>query len=276
MTYQVGVAAEQCPEVGAKGAPRLALVPKQDKKSPSTDVEALVLEHRENGRKLARSMLRRWRARMNAEEVDSIVDLTLCEAAKRYSPTHGASFMTFFFYHLRGYLVRAVATAMNSHNVLLPFQNRPGSDLSEIAHIGEDAFKSFLPECASFGLREVESPENLLLRKESIEVCRKAYDKLDELEQEVITRSFKNEEPLVNIAQSLGYSRCHISRVKKRALERLGAVLGVSFNELAQEKGLSTRVAASARKPTKRRSRRRRIARTQQVDEANAEALKRA
>src|SRR5690349_7137351 len=75
------------------------------------EISKLILDHRENGRKLARSILRRWRVRMPAEEIDSIVDLSLCEAARRYSSERGASFMTFFFYHLRGHLVRSVARA---------------------------------------------------------------------------------------------------------------------------------------------------------------------
>jgi len=46
--------------------------------------------------------------------VDSIVDLSLCEAVKRFDPLKGASFMTFLFYHLKGNLVRAVAAAATS------------------------------------------------------------------------------------------------------------------------------------------------------------------
>ncbi len=230
-----------------------------EKKQPEIDTNRLILEHRENGRKLARSLLRRWRARLNAEEIDSLVDLTLCEAAKRFSPIHGASFMTFMFYHLRGYLVRAVASAMNANNVLLAFNPGPGTDIIDAANLEGDAYKSFLPECASFGLHEIEGPENILLRKEKIDSCRSACSKLDELEQEVLIRSYEREESLVDIARELGYSRCHISRVKKRALERLESFLGMTAESTAAKEPqtliLAARNAAKARKTSRRRGR---------------------
>ena len=115
MSYQTTVAVE--PEFGSE-ADQL------DKDIPSEvehSIDALIVNHRENGRKLARSLLRRWRVRMAPEETDSIVDLTLCEAAHRFCPDRGASFMTFFYYHLRGHLVRAVASAANASNIFLAY-----------------------------------------------------------------------------------------------------------------------------------------------------------
>lgn len=122
------------------------------------EIEKLILDHRENGRKLARSVLRKWRARLSLEEVDSIVDLTLCEAAKRYRPDKGACFMTFLFYHLRGYLVRAVASAANANNMFHQYAKASGVDPNEWSKIPDDAFPSFIPDCASFGLQEVDCP----------------------------------------------------------------------------------------------------------------------
>lgn len=258
MSYQVGSVAEQRDQTKRRTASEK---PKKLTKTRVREIEQLILEHRDNGRKLARSLLRRWRARMNIEEVDSIVDLTLCEAAQRYSPEHGASFMTFFFYHLRGYLVRAVATAVNSSNVVVGFATRPGQDIGDWTPHGEDGLKSFLPECSSFGLHEPEGPEMLLERKENIQSCRSACAQLDELEQEVLIRSYENEEPLVDIARSLGYSRCHISRVKKRAIERLEDILGMRATEEAKASlgggAMVVRGKHSSLRVTKRRNRRR-------------------
>ncbi len=219
------------------------------------EIQSLILNHRENGRKLARSFLRRWRARLSLEEVDSIVDLTLCEAAKRYRPQRGASFMTFVFYHLRGYLVRAVANAANSNNIFFQLARQNGVEVEEIRDSSEAAFRAFVPDCASFGLRETECPETLLMRKEQAEVCRQACAELDDLEKEVLTRSFADDQPLVDIARSLGYSRCHISRVKKKALERLEGVILKSTDQRkisddlsrAPSERLATRVAVSLR-----------------------------
>jgi DNA-directed RNA polymerase sigma subunit (sigma70/sigma32) len=90
------------------------------RRSPGLTEEArteLVLTYRIKARKLARSILRKWHARLDLQEVDSIVDLSLCEAVRRYNPTKGASFMTFLFYHMRGNLIRAVTTAATANTL---------------------------------------------------------------------------------------------------------------------------------------------------------------
>lgn len=187
--------------------------------------EELILEHRENGRKLARSILRRWRVRMVSEEIDSIVDLTLCEAAGRYSPDKGASFMTFFFYHLRGNLVRAVTTAAQASNVFLACAQGIGLDTSDWTFTGDEELLSVLPDFSELGHKEVETPEQSAIKKERETLCTEACNKLDQLEREIVLRSFEDEESLVDIAKSLGYSRCHVSRVKKTALSRLKTIV---------------------------------------------------
>lgn len=65
------------------------------------------------------------------------------------------------------------------------------------------------------------APDEELFRKELASISADAFDRLDPLEREVIRRIFLAEEQLLDIADRLGYSRCHISRVKKRALETL-------------------------------------------------------
>jgi RNA polymerase sigma factor (sigma-70 family) len=241
---------------------------KKSKKSVLSQdkVEELVLEHRENGRKLARSILRKWRVRMPIDEIDSIVDLSLCEAARRYDSSKGAAFMTFYFYHLRGHLVRAVAKAAQASNIFMAFAKNTGIDTSEWNQVDAETVWGYVPDESVFGQREVETPENSILRIEKIEECRDAVAKLDALEQEIIKRSFSEEQPLVDIAKSLGYSRCHISRVKKSALERLKTMIAAesgqndtavrdnkSCDRLCVERSKTPRVL------TRRRSRRRTI-----------------
>ena len=240
------------------------------------EIEGLILNHRENGRKLARSILRRWRVRMAAEEIDSIVDLTLCEAANRYRSDRGAAFMTFFFYHLRGHVVRAVASAANACNIFLAHAQTMGIDTSDWSGLAEESIKAVLPELSLFGHSDTEGPEQILIRKEKISLCRETLSKLDSLEQEVLLRSYEDEEQLVDIARELGYSRCHISRVKKRALERLKSFIdanGLKESELEgleavqqNSQQLNQRIAAAERKALKRRTRRRAIVSTKKIE----------
>lgn len=227
----------------------------------SEAVQDLILRHRENGRKLARSLLRRWRVRMSADEVDSVVDLTLCEAALRYCSERGASFMTFFFYHLRGHLVRTVASLAQNSNTYLNILSDVTADTREFVRSGDDGQSSHVVDPVGFGNRDIENPEHLILRKEEIERCRAACSRLDNLEREILTRSFADDEALVDIAKDLGYSRCHISRVKKTALRRLKGFVasqGLDFaTELARKPSVLHGTLGSQRElPEKIRRRR--------------------
>lgn len=229
------------------------------------EIRQLILDHRENGRKLARSILRRWRVRMPAEEIDSIVDLSLCEAARRYSSERGASFMTFFFYHLRGHLVRSVARAAQNSNAMHAFTKSTGGEGNEWSHLGADNVWTIVPDFVGTNKSDAETPEHAMLRREKIKQCQTACAQLDLLEREIIDRSFSSEQPLVDIAKSLGYSRCHISRVKKSALERLKGMLHGTEVEATktvkvEETPVTTaRAAIGDRKHGSRRSRRRSV-----------------
>lgn len=188
--------------------------------------DALLLKYRNKARKLGRSILRRWHSRLDLSEVDSIVDLSLCEAVRRYNPTKGASFMTFLFYHLRGNLIRAVSTAVY-HNSIPTFDQNESDVVEKGLFKGVSANEVAEALCSS----EQEQPEEILLKQELVSMSTSACSKLDPLEREVIERIFLREQQLLDIAKNLGYSRCHISRVKKRALETLQGQLQSSYGE---------------------------------------------
>ena len=227
------------------------------------EYEDLIINHRENGRKLARSLLRRWRVTMPAEEIDSVVDLTLCEAALRFDKTKGASFITFLFYHLRGHLVRAVAAAASESNVFMALAASAGVDVHDWATASSEGIEdvwALVPELETSLHRDAESPENSLLKREKQGICNAACEKLDALEREIIERSYIQDEALVDIAKSLGYSRCHVSRVKKRALDRLKEHLVeksllevIDLREETIERELGTERNAANRRKRRRR-----------------------
>jgi len=274
---EVASRSEKIAKKKAKTNPKAKASSKKTQVLGDAEVAALILEHRDNGRKLARSILRRWRVRMPAEEIDSTVDLALCEAARRYNPDKGAAFMTFLFYHLRGHLVRSVAKAAQATNIFLAFGPKTDDEEKKWQHVSSEPLWSFAPEHLLFGQRDAETPENVVLRQEKIDQCREAVTKLDDLEKEIITRSFGSEQPLVDIARNLGYSRCHISRVKKSALNRLEGILAESREEQVSDENqgavkeiLAERNALGRGRP-RRRSRRRTLNRTNQ-DETSREA----
>lgn len=192
--------------------------------------EALIIKYRIKARKLGRSILRRWHSRMDLDEVDSIVDLSLCEAVKRFDPYKGASFMTFLFYHLKGNLVRAVATAAASSSLpaLLADFNEVFADEAD----GSSALQSVnaMEIADAVTSQDCPLPDEALWRKELSSRSSNACEKLDALEREIIKRIFVQEQQIIDIAAALGYSRCHISRVKKKALDTLQDELRVVMN----------------------------------------------
>ena len=192
--------------------------------------EALIIKYRIKARKLGRSILRRWHSRMDLDEVDSIVDLSLCEAVKRFDPYKGASFMTFLFYHLKGNLVRAVATAAASSSLpaLLADFNEVFADEAD----GGAALQSVnaMEIADAVTSQDCPLPDEALWRKELSSRSSNACEKLDALEREIIKRIFVQEQQIIDIAAALGYSRCHISRVKKKALDTLHDELRVVMN----------------------------------------------
>ncbi len=193
--------------------------------------EALVMKYRAKARKLGRSMLRRWHSRMELDEIDSIVDLSLCEAVKRFDPYKGATFMTFLFYHLKGNLVRAVAQAAAATAIPLAF-----SELANAAFADEDsAVQVTLPINAielaeALSSQDIPQPDEAFWKKELHSKSIGACEKLDELEREIVKRIFVHEQQIIDIAAALGYSRCHISRVKKKALDTLHGELSEVMN----------------------------------------------
>jgi|GEM_PF-1529546 len=224
--------------------------------------EELVLEYRANARKLSRSILRRWRSRIELEELDSLVDLALCEAADRYDSKKGASFMTFLYYHLRGTLVRAVDIAANLNTV-----SAADYEIEELIsgyRTSKDSHDNGITASAdlsdTLSNHEYSTPDEMLYKKEVANISNQACAKLDELEQEVIYRLYVQEEQLVDIAKSLGYSRCHISRVKKRALDVLHEQLSPALEKKGRpndddepeiSRGRNLRKTISRRKYTK-------------------------
>jgi RNA polymerase sigma factor (sigma-70 family) len=190
------------------------------------DRESLVIEYRLKAQKLSRSILRKWHARLDNQEVDSIVDLSLCEAVRRYNPDKGASFMTFMFFHLRGNLIRAVAGAVQAQ-AFPAFDDEvdsfsPQSEISGHTHAKSGVKGPNLSDVtmALYGNDDL-MPDDALEKKQLAHLSRRACELLDPLEQEVIHRLFFREQQLLDIADALGYSRCHISRVKKKALQVL-------------------------------------------------------
>ena len=197
------------------------------RKLPRHKIDELVLDHREHGKRLAWSFLSSWRVSMNPDEVISVVGAALCEAANRFDPDKGVAFKTFFFYHLRGMLLKEIARVIQEQRVL---QFVPHSSVTDAPNTEQMVYTNW-----SFHLVETNNPERVIEKRQIAGVCWEACSTLDELEQEVLVRYFVYDEPLVDIARELKYCRCHISRVKSRALAKVAKVLKAKLKNPEQD-----------------------------------------
>ncbi len=183
-------------------------------------IRKLVTENQEHGLRLAWSFLNKWRIRLEPDEVESVVGAALVEAAIRYDKTKGAHFRTFFFYHLRGMLLKEVSNLIEERKTV---KHTPSETLENPAlSIGGG-------QVWQHPLVEVDNPEALMVKKQ---FARRLWDlcqSLDELEREVIERHFIRDHSLKQIAEELQYCRCHISRVKSKALSTLSRLVPELF-----------------------------------------------
>jgi RNA polymerase sigma factor (sigma-70 family) len=201
---------------------------RRNKRLPTAEISRLIVENIQYGETVARSMLRRWGVMMPPEQLYSIVGDSLSEAANRFDKAKGASFNTFFYYHLRGALLKEMEQLFRRKNNLVL--------MSELSNDEGGCPEAYLAKQTQNAVKRSDpTPEELLHEKQVAELCWDACSSLDELEQEVINRHIVEEEALTDIASELGYSRCHISRVKSKALGSLARRLKQLFNPNASK-----------------------------------------
>ena len=196
-------------------------VKKKPTKTPSKmsrkEIDALIINHQEHGKRLAWSFLSSWRIRLPQDEVVSVVGAALCEAANRFDPDRGVDFKTFFFYHLRGMLLKEISRVIQEQKTL--------HFVPHTVVTGAPSNDSTIYSSWAFPVVDTNNPEKILEKRQVAARCWEACSELDPLEQEVLVRFFGYDEPLVRIAKELDYCRCHISRVKSRALSKLSRML---------------------------------------------------
>ncbi|MCC6932478.1 MAG: sigma-70 family RNA polymerase sigma factor [Deltaproteobacteria bacterium] len=181
----------------------------------------LIISHQDHGMKLAWRFLKVWQVRMHIEEIRSLVGLALVEAATRFDPEKEVAFSTFFFYHLRGILLKEITRLVHDSKNC---EYLPGSAFTISDEVAEAMGAPVLAAAAA----ESSIPDVILQEKEIARCCWKACASLDLLEKEVIYRHFVDDQSIKEIAKELHYCRCHISRVKSNAIKKLKRAIGRS------------------------------------------------
>lgn len=205
------------PKAPARTAKKALSKKVADPKTRIADVQQLIVENYDAGKRLAWSFLNKWRVRIEEDEVISITGAALCEAAHRFKPELGVNFRTFLFYYLRGMLLKEITKRVQEQRCRAPMIQTFSEANDDARGVSLEHYMASNTDASG----EFSTPEEILEKKELIQLCREATDGLDTLEQKVLERYFGEDESVVDIAKSLGYCRCHISRVKSKALETL-------------------------------------------------------
>ena len=197
---------------------------KLDSKHTAVDPAELALRHREAARKLALSMITKWKCRLEPDELQSVIDLALCEAASRYNHSHGAAFMTFLFYHLKGKLVKTISSRAKQCLLFVDDYEKAryvvcGDDDS--SNVRSSEWKSLCMD-----LNTEMQPDEALQRRQLVELCQTACNKLRGIEREVILRIYFENKELADVTAEMGYSRGHLFRVRMRALAKIRRSVG--------------------------------------------------
>lgn len=180
----------------------------------------LIIAHREVAQRIVRSLMRRWNVRLEQDDVHSIADIALCEAAVRFDPEKNVKFITYLFHFLRGTLIQEIRTRKRQSNVILEstIESRRFDGEDGGARAGGETLSALATEQ---GMTGDECPERNTYLKELQFYCELAMQSLSPLEREVVTGIHFHEKKVARYAREIGYSRGHLSAVRKQAFTKL-------------------------------------------------------
>ena len=185
--------------------------------------QALAVQNRESARKLALSMITRWKCRIEPDELQSVIDLALCEAAMRYDRAHGAGFMTFLYYHLKGKLIKTITARAEDNLDFVGDYEQPRAMMNGD---GEEGVRSKEWKKLSFCDEEYICLDDVLHRQQLYDRCHQACQRLKGVERDVIWGIFFENKELSQVTSEMGYSRGHLFRVRMKALEKIRRAVG--------------------------------------------------
>lgn len=191
-------------------------------------------------------------------DFDDLVEygmIGLLEAADRYDPKHGANFMTFAYYRIRGAIydgLRGMGWMSRSEYARARFEERANEYLAEVAQaeeagteIPENPFEMAVQDLAAavqglaavyltsldgtdgLQLEDEKSPgqEDALGLSEARVLVRDTIKKLNEQERQLLEMYYYKEMSLQEVGEKLGLSKSWTSRLHARVIEKLHRML---------------------------------------------------
>jgi len=194
-------------------------------------------------------------------EFDDLVEygmIGLLEAAERYDPSHGANFMTFAYYRIRGAIydgLRGMGWMSRSEYAKARFEERANEYLAEIAMAEaageappENPFEMAVQDLAqavqglaAVYLTSLDGTEGMQIEdknagaEESLgleqarTMVRDTIKKLNDQERQLLEMYYYKEMSLQEVGEKLGLSKSWTSRLHARVIEKLHRLLEESL-----------------------------------------------
>jgi RNA polymerase sigma factor for flagellar operon FliA len=183
----------------------------------------LVDDHLELVDKIVRGMLRRLPSHIDKHDLVQQGRIGLIEAARRYNPTSAASFKTFATYRIRGEIIDGMRAFS---------QGKPGEggwnesveSIGESSGGGGDDVSGFVSSVKALGMAyTLATSTSADPLGESLEKTAlwEAVGRLPERERQVCELLYRMDMTMQDIATLMNTSKASVSRLHKRALERL-------------------------------------------------------
>ena len=159
--------------------------------------QALVVESRERGVRVASAIARRWGSTIGRDELQSIVDESLCEAALRFDQGAGTDFLTYGWYFIQGGIRKHITASVGFPTLL--------SD-TEVTSCSEEH-------------RHLQSSDHE--HREAYQHLSSTLRTLPVLHRRVFVKASVLGHKVAAVARELGYSRPHLSEVHQKALRQV-------------------------------------------------------
>jgi len=195
----------------------------------------LIEEHQQVAIKMAQTILKSWGAYLEEDEVSSICNLSLCEAAKMFKPAIGVKFSSFLFYYLKGNLIRSVSCCHKTKE----FETTCGSAGELESHSLSSNSELCKNNVIDFSLAAIshdsQIPNVKYFKKQILTGLTEALGKLKDCELEIVQRYYFEGKSAREVAEELGKCRSNVIQTKNRALAKLRKSMLFSFFESPYE-----------------------------------------
>jgi RNA polymerase sigma factor for flagellar operon FliA len=207
----------------------------------------LVQRHLEIARRAAGLIYPRVRGHVAFEEVVALANAGLAEAAERYDPDRGASFVTFAWYRIHGTIIDGLRkstelprrtwarlVALRAASDYLEQRDAPATGGEALAAIAQavsamramyllslDAMRDRGFDTAS----DAQALPDHLDRARNAARLRAAIDRLPDKQRAIVTKHYFEDKSLLEAGAELGLSKSWASRLHAQAVDQLRALL---------------------------------------------------